>query len=947
MKKGSTLQGTFNKFFRKKNRGPSLFTPNRPGILPVSSEGTEIQNHGSLDQILTSGTYADTFSTPNDPGTAKVKARPTVKIFPQTPTNSLPESQGFPVPTPSVPELSSRNETATSQVAGNGLSVNGDNQTYASVGNFKHYSSVSYYMEEDIPPPPSMAPPPPPLLMKLPHSPSAYKPAPPKFAPPKPPPSLPEPSSPLEAPAPPSFTAPKFPPATLLTSQANKETNDSPSSFTKNSQPPKFAPPPPPQQKPTLQHPQLPLPLRTPQSTPPRTPKLPPPKPARFSSIPQQYDSPVPSFQHSPQSTWSSTSSDSMQNSSKSAIPSSFNPKTEAKVFSPVVADQKSAADRQNKSKSMLIMQDFPTESPATNARHGVTLDNGKVNANKKENISSIQNRAGTTKPAKPARKNNLHTELPEKPGKQDRDYEHCDDEHLTFHQNKINGSNEWKNAIPISMNSSDGIVAATEDKSRSFLVSEIKKEDTNGIVTPAVDSKSTDNTTVESDRPDGTLKDAHKIPEPLFITSSTDMAQNKTEFTHPITGDKLEPRSPMALLLAAKQRAQRSSIISPEPQNNVKISLGTPDSSPTSFHYNESNPNSFVVTPRAQQKDNFASVPQHSYLTQINNTLLNTTNQEKTDMKTKEFPNHLESNYGVSTNRMNRTVEESESPLTKQTVGTSDSIKNIFNATKQDSINAKQSEDEEKPFDFEAIELPPPVSFMDEENGEVTLMTIPPPPEFSNDDDKEDNSENKVPDSFAVTQPGDMSSKKPFSIYNRRITEQSEKEKTTSASAERGLSRNHIVDSQQEKSSDFYTYNKKTPSSNLPSPTTNYSKTPKSLFLTSPFLNPKPTVSKGYTRSYKPVGTSASSTSINAPTTVKYNKSQIVDPTALSSRNVHMKTNMKNELQSKIQSQNSDLSCSRHTKSASLSKPQPSFGMRFTVRPGTKHPITILEKGE
>ncbi|XP_062402107.1 proline-rich protein 36 [Sardina pilchardus] len=266
-------------------------------------------------------------------GTAKVRSRPTVNYF-----NSHTSSDaihGFAVPTPKVPVLPPLNGPKT-----NGT---GSTQQLPNGGIF----AVPDDEEGEIliPPPPSVAPPaPPPQFIppspKVVHASSSYGDfeVPPDLASLRPPP-MPAPKPPtvsqsqdidLASLKPPSMPAPKPPSVTSSTSSTKSSL---PASVVSDPpdvpECPKFTPPPPPVAK------QQPLP------GPQKTPKAPPPKPVRMSSI-QNLD--VVSL---------SSSTPAMP------VPSSFNPHNTAKVYSiPKTTLLSGGIDREMRPKSILLLED-------------------------------------------------------------------------------------------------------------------------------------------------------------------------------------------------------------------------------------------------------------------------------------------------------------------------------------------------------------------------------------------------------------------------------------------------------------------------------------------------------------------------------------------------------------------------------------------------------------
>ncbi|XP_038135889.1 proteoglycan 4 isoform X1 [Cyprinodon tularosa] len=250
----------------------------------------KIQDRDNIELVL------DSKSAVFESGTAKVKARPTVKHH----TSSLEAFQGFAVPTPTVPDLP----------PANGPKING----------------TAPGQEEKIfvPPPPSMAPPPPPV----------------DFIPPPPdfmgdlnsldplalqPPSMPAPKPPslveedLSILKPPPMAPPK-PPSTCSTGSGSSVPISVPPA--KVPERPKFAPPQPPTEKQQ------------------KTVKVPPPKPIRLSSMstlesPPHSPAPPPPIQSSKLST--------------------FNPQNKAKVYDP---PEPTFPSQKPKAKQMLLLQE-------------------------------------------------------------------------------------------------------------------------------------------------------------------------------------------------------------------------------------------------------------------------------------------------------------------------------------------------------------------------------------------------------------------------------------------------------------------------------------------------------------------------------------------------------------------------------------------------------------
>ncbi|XP_032956534.1 uncharacterized protein C6orf132 homolog isoform X1 [Rhinolophus ferrumequinum] len=316
MKKNQTVQGTFSKFFGKKNANSnttSLYATNPPWIFTQEAreEGTR-----DLDGIY----YGDNrFDTVSESGTATLKARPRVRpLLTFLPLNAQ-ENHGLAVPTPSVPE-----DFADKEVTGTSSLVNGNLRLYSSVGDLRpaHYGqdplipppppgpapgpptgpppdTSQSQGESRPPPPPTKASPPPPLLLEPPPPPNMAPPpppvlgalsppstpTPPDFIPPAPPLAfLAPPPPPMPAPAPPAPVSPHrtktylFPPGNVTKWKSEVALNG------RQPEAPRTSPPSSPAEPKGS-----PLgPKPEPHLTFPRSFKVPPPTPVRTSSIPVQ-----------------------------------------------------------------------------------------------------------------------------------------------------------------------------------------------------------------------------------------------------------------------------------------------------------------------------------------------------------------------------------------------------------------------------------------------------------------------------------------------------------------------------------------------------------------------------------------------------------------------------------------------------------------------------------
>ncbi|XP_075299290.1 uncharacterized protein C6orf132 homolog [Opisthocomus hoazin] len=92
--------------------------------------------------------------------------------------------------------------------------------------------------------------------------------------------------------------------------------------------------------------------------------------------------------------------------------------------------------------------------------------------------------------------------------------------------------------------------------------------------------------------------------PCPAGLARSPPGAGRDEVLIHPVTGERVERGSPMALLLAARQRAQRGRHggevgAAPRAKLPLKLSSASSDTTSTSFYRHESKPHSFTVVPR------------------------------------------------------------------------------------------------------------------------------------------------------------------------------------------------------------------------------------------------------------------------------------------------------------------------------------------------------------
>ncbi|OCT91575.1 uncharacterized protein C6orf132 homolog [Xenopus laevis] len=104
--------------------------------------------------------------------------------------------------------------------------------------------------------------------------------------------------------------------------------------------------------------------------------------------------------------------------------------------------------------------------------------------------------------------------------------------------------------------------------------------------------------------------------PLASLVKSTLSLRENESAFNHPVTGEKVDECSPMALLMAAKKRAQKGSR-SIERSNLPKVSVsnGVVLSSLTSHNSDINNPKTFVVVPRDETTQQALLKGSSSYL--------------------------------------------------------------------------------------------------------------------------------------------------------------------------------------------------------------------------------------------------------------------------------------------------------------------------------------------
>ncbi|XP_036388132.1 proline-rich extensin-like protein EPR1 [Megalops cyprinoides] len=502
-------KGTFNHFLGRKNQ--SLFDTK-----------IEIKDLDNVELVLDSSAIPES-------GTAKVRARPTVKHYnSQYSTPSSDVVQGFAVPTPKVPLLPPVNGPAANGTGNQGNLSNGQ-------------SMVVPDLEEGeifIPPPPSMAPPPPPSVFIPPPVEFSYEPPqfedpaslqPPPMPPPKPPSPAPSQEPDLASLKPPPMAPPK-PPSDPSTAKVSAPISTPPTNDPHITECPNFAPPQPP--KPSVERPTV---------TPPKSQKVPPPKPTRLSSISSMEGLPsVPAPAHVP-------------------MPSSFNPQQTAKIYNlPKTSILSGQLDREKKQKPILLLQD----SDATDA---IPV---QVNGQVPSDAKGLDSAKPLEPPAKPARRNSSGIQL-------EKDLQE-------FKEN-------LQSAVPSEATKTDASDAmpleATQDTDKPAQAHPSPIPSPKLEKAPAISPPSETSLVIpQAESHSRSCKYAPYVSRNLYHRRANETSASSST-------------SPMALLLAAKEREKQRSSLSRE-NSSKRNSYSEP--STVSIHHSQSMPNSFTVVPRS-----------------------------------------------------------------------------------------------------------------------------------------------------------------------------------------------------------------------------------------------------------------------------------------------------------------------------------------------------------
>ncbi|XP_019402046.1 PREDICTED: uncharacterized protein C6orf132 homolog [Crocodylus porosus] len=208
----------------------------------------------------------------------------------------------------------------------------------------------------------------------------------------------------------------------------------------------------------------------------------------------------------------------------------------------------------------------------------------------------------------------------------------------------------------------------------------------------------------------------------------------------HPVTGETVEKGSPMALLLAAKQRAQRSrrpasrqnSAMSERPHIKLskKLDSSMSETGSTNFYYSESKPYSVTVVPKSPQREaaDLLGDKQHKRTSIPEVSALGLLEPGQSPARPLSFS---------SSSEQCRTVQklingQPHKLPTSQGLGASSTVHGLLQSShlRQQDLHTTTAV-HLKPFPS------PPLPKEEEETGKtLDYVIIPPPPEFSNDAD-------------------------------------------------------------------------------------------------------------------------------------------------------------------------------------------------------------------
>ncbi|KAF7254631.1 hypothetical protein EYD10_01630 [Varanus komodoensis] len=221
-------------------------------------------------------------------------------------------------------------------------------------------------------------------------------------------------------------------------------------------------------------------------------------------------------------------------------------------------------------------------------------------------------------------------------------------------------------------------------------------------------------------------------------VTSPLSEKGNSDILIHPVTGEKVEKGSPMALLLAAQQRAQRgrvsaqasrqNSCLSEKPLLKLSEKLHNNSQSETglsAIYFSDSKPNSVTVIPKSPQKESVAGRKPHNGASAFNSNVSGLADIGQGDHKPHTFSSASEQCGNASK------LQESQNLASSNRHGPSILVQGLLESSRlkqQGSHSVPKT-----PLHSQTAPENHTVPNNDELEGDFDYEIIPPPPEFSN----------------------------------------------------------------------------------------------------------------------------------------------------------------------------------------------------------------------
>ncbi|KAM8975499.1 uncharacterized protein C6orf132 homolog [Pelodytes ibericus] len=430
--------------------------------------------------------------------------------------------------------------------------------------------------------------------------------------------------------------------------------------------------------------------------------------------------------------------------------------------------------------------------------------------------------------------------------------------------------------------------------------------------------------------------------PKPTF-TQESPVSRHEGVLEHPATGEKIEAVSPMALLLAAKKRAEKGARAT-ERSSLPKV-LVTNGSVTTSLSHSDGR-NTFVVVPK---QENRGPLSQESGLASFNNTGLGSVALNNDSGKSLSKINWKDEGYQTPNQDLSSDADLFSSQRTQYEIN-----KPVINMSANpviltSSANHWRPKSEQKPqgqmqntfetsvpknmshqsdlTNFNISSCPSPIPIL-KTNEDMEFGIIPPPAEFMNSPEPNMNALGMQQQERSFSYDHGANSK-----YDFRMT-----------ANERNYTINNTLVSQTADTRDYNRYNSDDYSSGVTRDSHKGSLIKKRLYM------PEPEVSRNYSKnasslrsaplpmSYSHMHTQSSSSMAADPRYSTAPSRYSLPGRRVSSENLNRMAPM-NDL--KYKPQNPEYPVSKMA-----NRPQNYPGMTFTVRPGTRQPISNTYQG-